>query len=59
MALPTKTLALVIDDRAIVVHGLMEILKSEPNIEVSAVASTGRDAIEIVRKIKPIWPPPI
>lgn len=53
MVLPTKTRAVVIDDHAIVVHGLTEILKSEPNIEVCGEASNGHDAIEIVRKIRP------
>lgn len=52
MALP-KTRIVVVDDHAIVRHGLIDILKSQPDLEVCAEVSSGHEAVETVKQLRP------
>ncbi len=44
---------LIVDDHAILREGLKALLKSEPDIEVVGEASTGREAIKLIRQLHP------
>jgi DNA-binding NarL/FixJ family response regulator len=44
---------LVVDDHAVVRHGLRTLLESQPGIEVCDEACNGVEALELVKKIKP------
>lgn len=44
---------LIVDDHAVVRHGVRALLESQPGIEVCSEASDGRAAIEHVQKLKP------
>ncbi|MER3501653.1 MAG: DNA-binding response regulator [Candidatus Fervidibacterota bacterium] len=44
---------LIVDDHAILRDGLKALLQSEPDIEVVGEASTGREAIKLIRKLRP------
>jgi len=44
---------LVVDDHSIVKDGLCEILSREDDIDVVGTASDGREAIDLVKKLKP------
>lgn len=44
---------LIVDDHAVVRHGVRALLESQPGIEVCSEASDGRAAIEHVQRLKP------
>src|ERR1700736_1623832 len=44
---------LVADDHAVVRRGLRVLLEAQPGVQVCGEASTGREAIDCVRKEKP------
>jgi len=44
---------LVVDDHAVVRRGVRALLESQPGWEVSAEASTGREAVELARQLQP------
>lgn len=44
---------LVVDDHAVVRHGLRALLSSQPGLEICCEASTGVEALELVKKEKP------
>jgi DNA-binding NarL/FixJ family response regulator len=44
---------LIVDDHSVVRRGLRAILDSQPGIEVCGEAGTGRQAIEVVKELKP------
>lgn len=48
-----KTRIVIADDHAVMRRGVRSILESQPGWEVVGEASTGRDALEQVRKLKP------
>ena len=43
----------IVDDHAVVRRGVRSLLESQPGWEVSAEATTGREAVELVRRL---WP---
>jgi DNA-binding NarL/FixJ family response regulator len=43
----------IIDDHAVVRRGVRGLLESQPGWEVSAEGSTGREAVELVRRLRP------
>jgi len=43
----------IVDDHALFREGLASIIQIEPDIEVSGLAGTVQEAVEIVRKLKP------
>ena len=44
---------LLVDDHVVVRHGLRALLASQPDVEVCGEASTGTEALEMVRRDKP------
>lgn len=44
---------LIVDDHAILRDGLKALLQGEPDIEVVGEAGTGREAIKLIRQLKP------
>jgi DNA-binding NarL/FixJ family response regulator len=44
---------LIVDDHAVVRRGVRSLLESEPGWEISAEATTGREAVEIARRLQP------
>jgi len=44
---------LIADDHALVRAGIRALLEKQPNMEVVAEASNGREAIEFVRQLQP------
>lgn len=48
-----KTRIVIADDHAVVRRGVRSILESQPGWEVVGEASTGREAVEQVRKLRP------
>ena len=44
---------MVIDDHAIVLHGLKELINSEPDLEVTMTADTAERALELLRDHQP------
>jgi DNA-binding NarL/FixJ family response regulator len=44
---------LLVDDHAVLIDGLRALLKTQPDFEVVGEASTGRQAVEMVRDLKP------
>ena len=44
---------LIVDDHAVVRRGLRALLESQPGWEVAGEATTGRQAIELVRQVRP------
>jgi DNA-binding NarL/FixJ family response regulator len=44
---------IIVDDHAVVRRGVRALLESQPGWEVLAEATTGREAIELVRKLQP------
>ena len=51
---PAKTLRILIaDDHAVVREGLLAILKEEPEWEVCGVATNGREAVEMAKRLRP------
>ena len=47
MSMPLKTRILLADDHALVRHGLRMVLNAEPDLEVSAEAGDGAEAVEL------------
>jgi DNA-binding NarL/FixJ family response regulator len=45
--------ALVVDDHAIVLDGLVTLLSAQPDIQVAGTASNGRDALQQVKALSP------
>jgi DNA-binding NarL/FixJ family response regulator len=43
----------VVDDHAVVRRGVRALLESQPGWEVAAEATTGREAVEVVRRLQP------
>jgi DNA-binding NarL/FixJ family response regulator len=51
---PVSTLRIVIvDDHSVVRRGVRALLESQPGWEVLAEAQTGREAVEVVRRLQP------
>ena len=48
-----KSTIMVIDDHAIVLHGLKELINSEPDLEVTMTANTAERALEILQGQQP------
>jgi DNA-binding NarL/FixJ family response regulator len=48
-----KTRIVIADDHAVVRRGVRSILESQPGWEVVGEASTGREAVDQVEKLKP------
>lgn len=44
---------LIVDDHAVVRRGVRALLESQPGWEVAAEATTGREAVEIARRLQP------
>jgi DNA-binding NarL/FixJ family response regulator len=44
---------LLADDHAVVRHGLKQLLTTDPEIEVVGMAADGREAVELVRELRP------
>ncbi|MEQ1516484.1 MAG: response regulator transcription factor [Usitatibacteraceae bacterium] len=44
---------MIVDDHAIVLHGLKELINSEPDLEVTMTADTAESALEMLRKQLP------
>jgi DNA-binding NarL/FixJ family response regulator len=44
---------LLADDHAIVLNGLKELLSKEPDLEVVGMARSGREGLELARKLQP------
>lgn len=44
---------LIVDDHAILRDGLKALLQNEPDIEVIGEAGTGREALKLIRQLKP------
>ena len=43
----------VVDDHSVVRRGVRALLESQPGWEVLAEATTGREAIDVVRRLQP------
>jgi DNA-binding NarL/FixJ family response regulator len=43
----------VVDDHAVVRRGIRALLESQPGWEISAEASTGREAVELAKRLQP------
>src|SRR5882724_11994857 len=43
----------VVDDHAVVRRGVRALLESQPGWEVSAEATTGREAVEVAKRLRP------
>jgi len=48
-----KVRVLVVDDHPVVQEGLVRLLDSEPGLECVGVASNGKEAVEMTRKLQP------
>ena len=48
-----KSRIMVIDDHAIVLHGLRELINSEPDLEVTMTAVSAEGALELLREQQP------
>lgn len=48
-----KSRIMVIDDHAIVLHGLRELINSEPDLEVTMTAVSAENALEMLREQQP------
>jgi DNA-binding NarL/FixJ family response regulator len=44
---------IIVDDHAVVRRGVRALLESQPDWEVSAEATTGREAVDLVRRLQP------
>lgn len=49
----SKIRILLVDDHEVIRHGLRLLLQNEPDLEVVAEASSGREALELVRRHQP------
>jgi DNA-binding NarL/FixJ family response regulator len=50
---PMPLRIVIVDDHAVVRRGVRALLESQPGWEVSAEAATGREAVELVRRLRP------
>jgi DNA-binding NarL/FixJ family response regulator len=50
---PAPLRIVIVDDHAVVRRGVRALLESQPGWEVSAEATTGREAVELVRRLRP------
>jgi DNA-binding NarL/FixJ family response regulator len=51
--MPAPLRIVIVDDHAVVRRGVRALLESQPGWEVSAEATTGREAVELVRRLRP------
>jgi DNA-binding NarL/FixJ family response regulator len=49
----TPVRILIVDDHAVVRRGVRALLESQPDWEVSAEATTGREAVDLARRLQP------
>jgi DNA-binding NarL/FixJ family response regulator len=50
---PAPLRIVIVDDHAVVRRGVRALLETQPGWEVSAEATTGREAVELVRRLRP------
>ena len=50
---PSPLRIVIVDDHAVVRRGVRSLLESHPGWKVTAEAATGREAVEIVRRLQP------
>src|SRR5258705_7474722 len=50
---PVPLRIVVVDDHAVVRRGVRALLESQPGWEVAAEATTGREAVEVVKRLRP------
>jgi len=50
---PAPLRIVIVDDHAVVRRGVRALLESQPGWEVSAEATTGREAVDLVRRLRP------
>jgi len=48
-----KARIMVVDDHAIVLHGLKELINNEPDLEVTLLADSAERALEVLEKEQP------
>ena len=49
----TSRRLIVVDDHEVVLEGLVAVLSHEPGLELVGTASTGRDAVDLARRVRP------
>ena len=49
----TPVSALIVDDSAVIRHGLRALLEATPELTVAGEASNGEEAIELARRLRP------
>jgi DNA-binding NarL/FixJ family response regulator len=49
----TRLRILIVDDHAVVRRGVRSLLESEPEWEISGEAATGREAVDMARRLQP------
>ena len=45
----------IADDHDLVRNGIQRMLANEPDLEVVAEATNGREAVELCRRLRPTW----
>ena len=50
-----KSKVMVVDDHAIVLHGLRELINNEPDLEVTMTADSAEHALEILKSVARHW----
>ena len=50
---PTPLRIVIVDDHAVVRRGVRALLESQPGWEVSAEGTTGREAVDLVKRLRP------
>ena len=50
---PTTLRIVIVDDHAVVRRGVRALLETQPGWKVMAEATTGREAVEVVRRLRP------
>jgi DNA-binding NarL/FixJ family response regulator len=53
MTTPAILRIVIVDDHAVVRRGVRALLESQPGWEVSAEGTTGREAVELVKRLRP------
>ena len=51
--IPTTLRIVIVDDHAVVRRGVRALLESQPGWEVSGEATTGREAVDLVKRLRP------
>jgi len=51
--IPSPLRIIVVDDHSVVRRGVRALLETQPGWEVSAEGSTGREAVELVKRLRP------